>query len=297
MKPVEQKLKYQIDKVVKAANEAAGGSSGAAKGAIVGWEGEESEVAGRGGVSEMELKQAGVSDPLQFKPNPMNLAGAMKGFDKKDKDLTSTSSVYRPPKIAPVKYTETSTKSKSTLSTATRESLSKSRVFRDMRETFDTSRPEQVTSHGTGYGLRELRDAKDEELQKIEEFEEGNYGRLGATKDRNKRERAMMRKSGTSGIVDEMENLESDFLQMESLDRAVAFDQKQQYGASSGVLSKRNKRADFFGGEEAGRGKVDDQGRKRKTYADAQDMLSKQAKITSSKTAYDRTVKKMKSKK
>ncbi|KAJ3296549.1 hypothetical protein HDU79_006385 [Rhizoclosmatium sp. JEL0117] len=286
MKPIEAKLKYQIDKVVKAANEAdgKGASKGSASGTVVGWEGEEVE---RKGVSEYELQAAGVSDPLQFKPNPRNLVGAM-SLDPTAPTYQDEpgSGVYRPPKIAPTKYTEDNPKKKSQLSQQTRESLSKSRLFRDMREAFDTARPEQVTSHGTGYGLRELRDAKDEELQKIEDFELDNYQRLGATRDRNKREKAAIRRSGTSGIVDEMENLETDFLHMESLDRAVSFDDKQRYGA--GLLAKRNQRAEavFGEGDESG-------ARKRKHMGDADEMLRFQSKQFSSKTGYDKAIRKM----
>ncbi|KAI9353555.1 Sas10/Utp3/C1D family-domain-containing protein [Obelidium mucronatum] len=300
MKPIEAKLKYQIDKVVKAANEADGGSGASSKntpGSIVGWEGEVDDSkrgSGGAGLTDYELQAAGVADPLQFKPNPMNLVGAMA---LKDTSATvaneSEQGVYRPPKIAPVKYSEESRSSKSKLSNQTRESLSKSRLFRDMRETFDNSRPEQVTSHGTGYGLREIRDAKDEELEKIEEFELDNYQRLGATKDRNKREKAAMRRSGTSGIVDEMENLETDFLHMESLDRAVAFDDRQRYGAG-GVLAKRNIRAEqMFSGAPA---EDDEEGlgrKKRRVYTGADDLLSHMATHRSSKTGYDKTLRNM----
>ncbi|TPX42879.1 hypothetical protein CcCBS67573_g10483, partial [Chytriomyces confervae] len=116
---MEVKLKYQIDKVLKAANDASNPSA---------------EKDAQRNVSEFDLQNSGVSDPLQFKPNPED------------------GGVYRPPRIAPVKYSEEPKRRKGDLSASTRESLSKSRLFKDMRDTFDTSRPEQATSHGTGYG-------------------------------------------------------------------------------------------------------------------------------------------------
>ncbi|KAJ3237425.1 hypothetical protein HDU77_011654 [Chytriomyces hyalinus] len=255
IKPMEVKLKYQIDKVLKAANDASNPSA---------------EKDAQRNVSEFDLQNSGVSDPLQFKPNPLNLVGASTALDKNADQSREDGGVYRPPRIAPVKYSEEPKRRKGDLSASTRESLSKSRLFKDMRDTFDTSRPEQVTSHGTGYGVRELRDSKDEELAKIEEFELSNYQRLSATRDWNKREKAAMRKGGAAGIVDEMENLESDLLQIDALDCAVSFDNQERYGSSGSVLAKRNMRAEsFFTGN--------DEPRKKGKFADATELVTKVA--------------------
>ncbi|KAJ3239163.1 hypothetical protein HDU77_011350, partial [Chytriomyces hyalinus] len=251
IKPMEVNLKYQSDKVLKAANNASNPSA---------------EKDAQRNVSELDLHNSGVSDPLQFKPNPLNLVGASTALDKSADQSREDGGVYRPPRIAPVKYSEEPKRRKGDLSTSTRESLSKSRLFKDMRDTFDTSRPEQVTSHGTGYGVRELRDSKDEELAKIEEFELSNYQRLSATRDRNKREKAAMRKGGAAGIVDEMENLESDFLQMDALDRAVSFDNQERYGSEP---------------------------RKKGKFADATELVTKVASgAAGKKTAYDKALRK-----
>ncbi|TPX71023.1 hydroxyisourate hydrolase [Chytriomyces confervae] len=269
IKPMEVKLKYQIDKVLKAANDASNPSA---------------DKDAQRNVSEFDLQNSGVSDPLQFKPNPLNLVGASSALDKNADQSGEDGGVYRPPRIAPVKYSEEPKRRRGDLSASTRESLSKSRLFKDMRDTFDTSRPEQVTSHGTGYGVRELRDSKDEELAKIEEFELSNYQRLSATRDRNKREKAAMRKGGAAGIVDEMENLESDFLQMDALDRAVSFDNQERYGSSGSVLAKRNMRAEsFFTGN--------DEPRKKGKFTDATELVTKVASgAAGKKTAQNTSV-------
>ncbi|KAJ3138173.1 hypothetical protein HK100_000051, partial [Physocladia obscura] len=237
IRPIEAKLKYQIDKVLKAATEC---EKVTAHGET------------RAPISEVDLGASGILDPLQFRPNPKNFVGAAAAEKSTNDAPTELGGVYRPPRITPLKYTGdiSASAKKPSLSTSTRDSLSKSRLFRDMRETFDTTRPEQVTSHGTGYGVREMRDTRDEELEKIQEFELNNYQRLGATRDRNKREKAAMRRAagGGGGIMDEMENLETDFLRMEEVDRAVGKDDREKYGAAGSVLSKRNARAEeMFG--------------------------------------------------
>ncbi|KAJ3405849.1 hypothetical protein HDU80_000681 [Chytriomyces hyalinus] len=263
IKPMEVKLKYQIDKVLKAANDASNPSA---------------EKNAQRNVSEFDLQNSGLSDPLQFQAESVEFSGCI--------DCAEDGGVYRPPRIAPVKYSEEPKRRKGDLSASTRESLSKSRLFKDMRDTLDTSRPEQVTSHGTGYGVCELRDSKDEELAMIEEFELSNYQRLSATRDRNKREKAAMRKGGAAGIVDEMENLESDFLQMDALDRAVSFDNQERYGSSGSVLAKRNMRAEsFFTGN--------DEPRKKGKFTDATELVTKVASgAAGKKTAYDKALRK-----
>ncbi|TPX63638.1 hypothetical protein CcCBS67573_g08622 [Chytriomyces confervae] len=253
IKPMEVNLKYQIDKVLKAANDASNPSA---------------EKDAQRNVSEFDLQNSRVSDPLQFKPNPLNLVGASTALDKNADQSREEGGVYRPPRIDPVKYSEEPKRRKGDLSASTRESLSKSRLFKDMRDTFDTSRPEQGTSHGTGYGVCELRDSKDEELAMIEEFELSNYQRL------------------SEGIVDEMENLESDFLQMDALDRAVSYDNQERYGSSGSVLAKRNMRAEsFFTGN--------DEPRKKGKFADATELVTKVASgAAGKKTAYDNALRK-----
>ncbi|KAJ3237551.1 hypothetical protein HDU77_011647, partial [Chytriomyces hyalinus] len=260
IKPMEVNLKYQSDKVLKAANDASNPSA---------------EKDAQRNVSEFDLQNFGVSDPLQFKPNPLNLVGESTALDKNADQSREDGGVYRPPRIAPVKYSEEPKRRKGDLSASTRESLSKSRLFKDVRDAVDTLRPEQVTFHGTGYGVCELRDLKDEELAKIEEFELSNYQRLSVTL-----------REKTAGIVEQMENLESDFLQVDALDRAVSFDNQERYGSSGSVLAKRNMRAEsFFTGN--------DEPRKKGKFADATELVTKVASgAAGKKTAYDKALRK-----
>ncbi|KAJ3226071.1 hypothetical protein HDU78_010456 [Chytriomyces hyalinus] len=83
-----------------------------------------------------------------------------------------------------------------------------------------------------------------------------------------------------------MENLESDFLQMDALDRAVSFDNQERYGSSGSVLAKRNMRADsFFTGN--------DEPRKKGKFTDATELVTKVASgAAGKKTAYDKALRK-----
>ncbi|KAJ3357256.1 Serine/threonine-protein kinase smg1 [Entophlyctis luteolus] len=261
IKPIEARLRYQIDKVLKAASAASGRNSSDGHGDEI----MRVDLAARDAVGAIAGLD-GTADPLQFRPNPRNFGKDSNGEGTVQVPETG---VYRPPKIAPLRYSGDKMSSKrstaASASNAAAASLSKSRLFRDMRETFDTTRPEQVTSHGTGYGVRELRDAQDEELAKIEEFELSNYQRIGATRDRNKRERAAMRRAGAAAVLDEMANLEADFTRLDGLHRSIALDDSERLGPAGSVLAKRNVRAE----------EVFDGSRKKGKFKDAAELVSK----------------------
>ncbi|KAJ7323072.1 hypothetical protein OS493_032642 [Desmophyllum pertusum] len=77
LRPIDQKMKYQIDKMIKAAT--TGMSSGAE------------------------------SDPLRFKPNPDNMATKLDDEDMEssgEEDAPKKSKLYVPPKVAAVPYDE-----------------------------------------------------------------------------------------------------------------------------------------------------------------------------------------------
>jgi U3 small nucleolar ribonucleoprotein protein LCP5 len=214
MKPVEQKLKYQIDKVVRTAlvgeqdNEMANSGSAFATSA-----GTNFFVISGTETLQKDSNQhttCTVSDPLSFKPNPMDLVG--KGGDDEEgtfitrqsikcpcafnlsafsfipDESTDKSGVYKPPKLAPVTYDEDTRKSSRQEKNQSRlvEKASRSRIMRDLMAEMD-DRPEEVdalggVNEGMGFG-----DSLDRHIQEKDQYEENNYVRLAVTRKEKKR--------------------------------------------------------------------------------------------------------------
>lgn len=140
IKPLEAKLKYQIDKLVRASKLA------------------EDNVGA--GPSE------GGQDPLSHKPKLALDDGSSGDDEEEDAKMKAKTKrrpqaqpaeeedVYRPPRIAPVyfddeKATRDPLGSTSKLSARTKDRASRSRVIRDLVKEYD-DRPEQVNAEGTG---------------------------------------------------------------------------------------------------------------------------------------------------
>ncbi|XP_066484758.1 neuroguidin [Tiliqua scincoides] len=136
MRPIDQKLKYQVDKLVKAA----------VTGAL------------------------GENDPLRFKPNPHNLMSKLsdseEGEDEDAADGTQTSGKktskggirkYVPPRLVPVHYDETATeREKKMLEQAKRRALSSS-VIRELKEQYSDA-PEEVREGRYAHSNRQSRE-------------------------------------------------------------------------------------------------------------------------------------------
>lgn len=105
IKPLEQKLQYQIDKLVRTAN----------------------------------TGQTSKGDPLRFKPNPASMLGGNMGADDAGDD-EGRQDVYRPSKIAPVHYEEPQDK-KRKQEERLKQKASRSRLLKDLQEEF-SERPE-----------------------------------------------------------------------------------------------------------------------------------------------------------
>ncbi len=136
------KLKYQIDKLIKASVD-----------------------------DENNVKQAGESlhpislddlDPLAFKPNPsalLHLNGPSEDNDNVSAtvqdNLNSGDGIYRPPRLAPVHYDEGSKSAKSSkLTEKIKDKASKSRLLRDLQQQYDDA-PEDMDAMGLGYSGKE----------------------------------------------------------------------------------------------------------------------------------------------
>ncbi|KAG4104832.1 Sas10/Utp3/C1D family-domain-containing protein [Neocallimastix lanati (nom. inval.)] len=212
MKPLELKLKYQIDKLVKMAN---------------------------GSIS------SDLQDPLQYKPNPKNMIGS-EDEEEKEKD-SDEPKLYRPPKIVPMHFEEKPiSRNIGELSRREQSRAAKSRLLRDLQEQYD-SRPEELTAAGTGYGLHEVATKMDEKLLEKQKYEEENFMRFTLTREEKKARKRMNKRRGVMSLQDEFNNL-SDFRDLEGLDRAVNEEDEANYG--TGILRKRKMNSRRYVGEE-----------------------------------------------
>ncbi|KAJ3183711.1 hypothetical protein HDU85_002140 [Gaertneriomyces sp. JEL0708] len=234
IKPLEQKLKYQIDKLVKAAA----------------MQEDEEFTAVRARTAD----EAAIADPLKFKPNPAALL-SHKGEDDAQED--EKSGVYRPPKLAPVHFEDEPRAKTGKLSQKEKEKVSRSRLLRDLRSQYD-DRPEEMTAQGTGYGAQEVGASKeDERWTERETFEEENFVRLNLTREDKKLQKKLSQKGALLRFHDEFQALDEDFSQLSSLHKAVTDEDELKFGA--GLVQKKNHRANEI--------------RRKRKYEDAADLL------------------------
>ncbi|KAF7731602.1 hypothetical protein EC973_009366 [Apophysomyces ossiformis] len=168
MKPIESKLKYQIDKLVRTA--------------VMGTRKTEQETTSTDAVA---------NDPLAFKPNPMNLLSKEEDDEEEEDAEEDVKGVYRPPKLAPVSYDEnTGKKSKREKDEARlREKASRSRLMKDLAAEMNDA-PEEIdalggVNEGFGYG-----DRIDNLIAEKDRYEEDNYVRLSVTRKEKQRLKA-----------------------------------------------------------------------------------------------------------
>ncbi|KAI8809985.1 Sas10/Utp3/C1D family-domain-containing protein [Cladochytrium replicatum] len=255
VRPLELKLKYQIDKLVSLAttrpeNKEGGAKEGAKKDTIA----------------------AVVEDPLRFKPNPMNLVsksrdvGRSRGGD--DEGEPEHTGVYKPPKLVPMRYDDDPKQAASSrLSARMRERASRSRLMGELAYEFG-DRPEELTAEGSGRLAKfaNAGNADDERWAERERYEEENFVRLAVTKEDKKYMRRKTKEQGISTFDDEFSNLQSDFAKFNDINSAL--------DADDGSLNRRKQRGRAMLGDD---GEDDDDegagGRKRK-YNDAGELVS-----------------------
>lgn len=171
MKPIEAKLKYQIDKLVRAA-------------VVENTQNNEKKA-------DVTTSEAVAADPLAFKPNPMNLLNKNNDEEEEEEEDTNTSAagVYRPPKLAPVNFDENAGRKsgkKERDEARMKEKASRSRLMKDLM-TEMSENPEEVgvfggVNEGTGYG-----DRIDNVIAEKDRYEEDNYVRLAVTRKEKQR--------------------------------------------------------------------------------------------------------------
>ncbi|KAF7294763.1 hypothetical protein MIND_01013700 [Mycena indigotica] len=168
VKTLESRLRYQIEKLVRTAQEPEKTTSAVAEGRFL---------------SVSTLMPHAASDPLAFRPNPQNLVD--NDGDDSDTSVKDDSAhnvddgIYRPPRLAPVPYTG-GAKSKSRDRRAP--------VPTALRSLQDPSLPHMETTTGLGT-TPSLLSGRANYLKRLEAYEEENFGRvvLGKNKDRQRR--------------------------------------------------------------------------------------------------------------
>ncbi|ORX48868.1 hypothetical protein DM01DRAFT_1291762, partial [Hesseltinella vesiculosa] len=165
MKPIEAKLKYQVDKLVR--------------NSVIG--------------SKLQKKnKEATEDPLAFKPNPTGLLN-MDGQDEQsennesDEEELVSSNVYRPPKMAPVSYNELGSKKSKKEKDEQRmmERTSRSRMMKDLMVDMNDA-PEESGVFGGVYDDIESGNVMDRKIADKTDYEENNYVRLQVTRKEKK---------------------------------------------------------------------------------------------------------------
>ncbi|TFY72359.1 hypothetical protein EVG20_g670 [Dentipellis fragilis] len=152
IKVLEGRMRYQIDKLVRVADE--------------------SPAAG----------DQGIDDPLAFRPNPQNLMGGDMSGEEEDEDDTGRTAdgIYRPPKLAPMPYTEPRKDKRAPRQPIPTALTSLAHL--------DPSRPYIESTSGLGAAPAH-QNARAREIQRMTEFEEENFTRLVLKKREMKQRR------------------------------------------------------------------------------------------------------------
>ncbi|KAM4051452.1 neuroguidin [Anomaloglossus baeobatrachus] len=173
MRPIDQKLKYQIDKLVRAAV--------------------------TGSLAE--------NDPLRFKPNPQNLMSKLEESDKEGSDSGedesgagkkshSSTRKYIPPRLAPVQYDDTEAEREQRLLQRAKKRALSSSVIRELKEQY-TDAPEEIRE-GRAYHMMQ----HEQDEQHRTNYEESMMVRLNVTrKEKARKKRALAMTSQLNSLT------------------------------------------------------------------------------------------------
>jgi U3 small nucleolar ribonucleoprotein protein LCP5 len=223
IKVLENRMKYQIEKLVRVATEP---------------QSTKNVIDGKSYCEHSQpLPNRMCSDPLAFRPNPQNLLD--QGLEGSDgggtEDEQATGGIYRPPKVAPMPYTESRKKDSRQLPVPTALSgLSR----------LDPSQPHVESTSGLG-NMPSLTSNRAREIQEMNEWEETNMTRLVMKKKDDKRRRQdeadiALGGLGAGGRRGGFEEEFGDVL------RSVARSQRGVVGDGYEELRKRGKKEDAF---------------------------------------------------
>ncbi|GAA6064236.1 hypothetical protein JCM10212_006365 [Sporobolomyces blumeae] len=158
--PLEQKLKYQVEKLVRKADQAAEGA-------------DEQDV---------------LNDPLAFRPNPSNLVLDRPASEDEDEreDGEDRSGIYRPPRLAAMPYVDAPAKGKKSKKRDT-----PSHLVQDMSVGLASSTPYGETTTGLSVSQDPaLQSGTARHLKRVEDYEMDHFTRMRMSKKDAKRRRA-----------------------------------------------------------------------------------------------------------
>ncbi|EGG03866.1 uncharacterized protein MELLADRAFT_108943 [Melampsora larici-populina 98AG31] len=172
VRPMEGKLKYQIDKLVKKVEENAAGAL------------------------ETDPNYV-INDPLAFRPNP-----AAMGFTVPDQELSSSNQpvstsaerdaggeIYRPPRLAPMAYPDPSTTATTSASEGPRRRPAPAPLALRELAQLSKSQPHEESTSGLGVSAA-VASARARQLARMDDYEESNMIRLVTSKKESKKRRA-----------------------------------------------------------------------------------------------------------
>lgn len=176
MRPMEARLKYQVEKLLQAA---------------VAVERESSQRVATDGGADAEAADDDM-DLLSFRPNPEGLAPAQVGRQESrlpNEDADATEGVYRPPKVAPMVYDPDAHVSRKARN-KDRQPSRNTALLADLSAGMSTN-PYETSVAGVGGDLAvgTAGSSRARALRRMQEFEEDNYKRLSLNKKDAKRRR------------------------------------------------------------------------------------------------------------
>lgn len=174
VKLMEGKMKYQIDKLVRTAQEPAKSAQDGSVGRFI----------HRLQLRTRTLNHFSLADPLAFRPNPealMDQSSDSEASGSDQSDHEAKDGIYRPPKLAPMPYIETSSRKDKSRRAPIPTALSSLAQM-------DLSMPYQESTSGLG-STPALMSGRAKELKRMTEFEEENMMRL-VMKKRDAKQRA-----------------------------------------------------------------------------------------------------------
>ncbi|KAG0617768.1 hypothetical protein M758_4G013400 [Ceratodon purpureus] len=202
IRPIDKKLEYQIEKLLRAGQSTAADATG---------------------------EGAGKEDPLSYKPNPDLLVS------KLDQMAEDGGGVYRPPMIAPAAMEEEGTgrdrRSKLRAEKDMHRRAARSSFIKELANEVE-GRPEEVREALGTESKEMLRDIA--RLEKRAEQEEELFARVPL--NREERRKVKNLKKGRSGLLGMLDDFEDDVVGLTNMDEAP---QQQSDWPSSGKASKR----------------------------------------------------------
>ncbi|PWA02833.1 hypothetical protein BB558_001016 [Smittium angustum] len=220
IRPIEQKMRYQIDKLVRTALTTQPEPLSSRKNNLVGTNSNEFENVGLDPETLIENTQNIDEDEYMYKPKISSLIDSAKSqgilTENVVKSNSSKNVAYQPPKLVPVHFEEDSSLKtrREKAEQRMKERAAKSRIIQDLVSEFD-NRPETSSSWGTSDSIGVASSTKAENIRRERtKYEEDHFIRMVVSKKDKKSLR-----QGIQRLDDEFAGL-NDFAAIDSLEKA-----------------------------------------------------------------------------